>query len=481
MNRAVWFIFLFIFTFSYLIGQTTGGQLSTINIDSPSLSNNIVDYSVTRKIAVYLPPSYSVGASTKKFPAVYFLAGHGDNINRYINGDFQGFQLKTSMDNLIITGAIKEMIFVLLDGVNLMDGSFYENSSVTGNWRDWVSIDVVSYIDNNFRTIRKREARAICGHSMGGFGAVNIGMKNSDTFGLVYSLSPGLYDQNGLKDQGTFPNDATIKFYISKMNEWKQMEKSQAIAAFNSYINTQKSMGNWFTCFTYGYGAAFSPDPENYPSYVKYPYYLENNILKCDSTILKNYEKGYGGLAAKVTTYKSNLLSLIDFTIDYGINDYFQWICRGCKYLSQLLNTENISHQLVSFNGDHDDKLRSRIEQFMLPRLSAKLEFEETSSSLEEKEGLINDYHLFQNYPNPFNPNTIIGFELPKTSKVNVKIYDALGVEVRSLIDDTQNVGSHYIIWYGDNNFGQRVSSGAYFYRIVAGDFVQTKKMILMK
>jgi predicted amidohydrolase YtcJ len=91
------------------------------------------------------------------------------------------------------------------------------------------------------------------------------------------------------------------------------------------------------------------------------------------------------------------------------------------------------------------------------------------------------DFQLFQNYPDPFNPSTIIRYKLPKMSNVQIKIYDALGKEVRSLINETQTAGTHNLMWDAVNNYGQRVSSGVYFYSIVAGDFIQTKKMILMK
>lgn len=476
MNRKIiTFIFL-ISAFSLFKGQS-GGQLIKIYIDSHSLGNSLVDNFETKKIAVYLPPSYSDTIAKKHYPVVYFLTGYGDCIDLYLNGSFSGFFLNYSMNILINNGTIKEMIFVLIDGVNLMDGSFYENSPVTGNWRDWVAEDVVNYIDYHYRTIRKRESRAICGHSMGGFGAINIGMRNSDTFGLVYALSPGLFDLNGLKYQGMFSNEGTIRSSIARMDGWKNMGSSQALADFKSYIQTEKQGGNWFTCFTYGYGAAFSPDPNANPPFIKYPYYLENNVLKCDSAILKNYENGFGGLASKVTKFKNNFLSLIDFTIDYGINDSYGWICSGCKYMSQLLTAQNIPHQLVSFDGGHQDQLRSRIEQFMLPRLSAKFEYEEPSA-VDERKGILNDYRLFQNYPNPFNPATSIEYSVPDIEMVTLNVYDILGRKAATLVNEVQQAGS-YNIQLSTNNY--RLTSGVYFYRLTAGNYSATRKMIVMK
>lgn len=90
-------------------------------------------------------------------------------------------------------------------------------------------------------------------------------------------------------------------------------------------------------------------------------------------------------------------------------------------------------------------------------------------------------YSLEQNYPNPFNPETIISYNLPKQSRVQIKIYDITGNEIRSLIDEEKSAGKHNILWDSRNNFGQRVSSGIYFYKIVADNFIETKKMVLMK
>jgi len=88
------------------------------------------------------------------------------------------------------------------------------------------------------------------------------------------------------------------------------------------------------------------------------------------------------------------------------------------------------------------------------------------------------DYALSQNYPNPFNAQTVIKYELPKTGKVLLKIYNTLGQEVRTLVDEEKQAGYHSINWDGRNDEGSRVSSGIYIYRIQTGDFVKAKKML---
>ena len=84
-------------------------------------------------------------------------------------------------------------------------------------------------------------------------------------------------------------------------------------------------------------------------------------------------------------------------------------------------------------------------------------------------------------YPNPFNPITTLRYDLPEHSYVNVTVYDMLGREIRTLVNTTQDAGFKSVIWDATNNYGKPVSTGVYLYKIQAGDFVQTKKMVLLK
>ncbi len=94
---------------------------------------------------------------------------------------------------------------------------------------------------------------------------------------------------------------------------------------------------------------------------------------------------------------------------------------------------------------------------------------------------LPNKYDLYQNYPNPFNPTTTISYTLPEAGAVKIKIYDILGREVAKLVDEQKNAGKHSVVWNGNDDSGKMVASGNYFYQIICGDFIQTKKMILLK
>jgi hypothetical protein len=93
-----------------------------------------------------------------------------------------------------------------------------------------------------------------------------------------------------------------------------------------------------------------------------------------------------------------------------------------------------------------------------------------------KNEQTITDFFVTQNYPNPFNPNTKIKYSIPQLSNVVIKVFDILGNEIETLLNEEKQIGTYEITWYAEE-----LPSGVYFYQLKAGDFIQTKKMILMK
>jgi poly-gamma-glutamate capsule biosynthesis protein CapA/YwtB (metallophosphatase superfamily) len=116
------------------------------------------------------------------------------------------------------------------------------------------------------------------------------------------------------------------------------------------------------------------------------------------------------------------------------------------------------------------------------PVLNAKVNYTETNfsdivTSLSEEVRFVpNDFVLHQNFPNPFNPSTKIKYSVPHSSQVVIKVFDVLGNEIETLVNEEKPVGTYELTWNAAN-----LPSGVYFYQLRAGSFVQTKKMILMK
>lgn len=98
-----------------------------------------------------------------------------------------------------------------------------------------------------------------------------------------------------------------------------------------------------------------------------------------------------------------------------------------------------------------------------------------------DETGLPITFSLGQNYPNPFNPVTTLQYDLPENSFVNITIYDLLGREVRTLVKQSQEAGFKTVLWNATNDNGKPVSAGVYLYQIQAGEFIQTRKMILLR
>lgn len=94
---------------------------------------------------------------------------------------------------------------------------------------------------------------------------------------------------------------------------------------------------------------------------------------------------------------------------------------------------------------------------------------------------LPNNFLLKQNYPNPFNPSTNIEFNVSKQSLVNISIYDINGKLINELVNERKNIGNYLTKWNGTDQKGNKVASGTYFYKVQSDNFIETKKMILLK
>ncbi len=132
------------------------------------------------------------------------------------------------------------------------------------------------------------------------------------------------------------------------------------------------------------------------------------------------------------------------------------------KAKSNLLSLRNLSSEELEKN---------RVGDLLLTTKSIRNEL--------EKDNNVNNpikYNLSQNYPNPFNPTTTISYDIQNDGIVTIKIYDILGKEVKVLVNEFRQAGSYQI-----NFDGYNLSSGIYFYKLETGNFVQTKRMALIK
>ncbi len=198
----------------------------------------------------------------------------------------------------------------------------------------------------------------------------------------------------------------------------------------------------------------------------------------------------YEGMLVDVTGVTFNLAGgIFDSTGQLrfgGTSYYFNGDSTNVIYIDRQLWDEfhNLAIPSVAVN------VRGIVTQFktsspftsgyqLLPRKTADIN---VGVSVKEDE-IINPkaFSLGQNYPNPFNPTTAISYEIPKASDISIKVYNLLGQEIRTLFKGKQNAGKFVITWDGRDNAGKAVSTGIYFYRLNAPNFIQTRKMIMIK
>lgn len=186
---------------------------------------------------------------------------------------------------------------------------------------------------------------------------------------------------------------------------------------------------------------------------------------------------------SSVTTVKTtNLRNLDGLAGDHDGNYYVSAWGTGSVYRfdNQFVNAPVIISS--GHSGPADIYFNPNHSQLVVPNFNANsLTFITINPVTIEDRPYADGFQLKPNYPNPFNPATVIRYQLAVNSKVTLKVYNLLGQEVRTLVNLHKSAGSHSVMWDGKNNQGQSVSSGVYLYRLEAGDFVRTRKMIMMK
>jgi S-formylglutathione hydrolase len=362
-RRLTRFIFAFVYAISFAAtgfaqeaSRAAAGRLVEVKVSAPALKGNLLGDPAEQSVAVYLPPSYDTSPA-KRFPTLYLLHGFLANNKAWTGGGYQGLNLQSSMDEMIKAGKIREMIVVLPNEWNAYRGAFYTNSTVTGNWEDYIYRDLVQNIDTNYRTLARPESRGIAGHSMGGYGAVMLAMKHPDVFSAVYALSPCCL---GIEADMSSENPAWLKT-VRLTSKEQLKEKPEALDEF-------------FEIAFVALSAALSPNPDRGPFYVDFPYQEREGRLEKNESVLAKWR-------SKMPLYivdenKENLLKLRGIFIDYGQKEEFSHIRITSQLFSKALAERNIPHMFEVYEGgNHGNKIRERVETRVLQFFSDKLVF----------------------------------------------------------------------------------------------------------
>lgn len=320
-----------------------------------------------RKLAVWLPPQYDETLSTSRakgkgrhFPVLYDLVGFMGSGLSHINWRNFEENIPERAARLIFEGKMGPTILVFPDCFTAMGGNQYINSSAIGNYADYLTRELIPFVDREFRTLASREHRGCFGKSSGGYGAVIHGMKYAKYWGAIASHSGDAYfDFVYMHD---WPNALTelmkhrkIKreagvINVSKDERGAALGKDDGrVRSFLDSIGKKEkfSESEGHTLMMMAMAASYDPDPK-VPLGFRLPFNLETGErieqrwkqwLKHDPIEL-------------VSKHRANLKSLKGIYIDCGWRDQYQ-IHYGARILSKRLAATRIKHTYEEFDDTH--------------------------------------------------------------------------------------------------------------------------------
>lgn len=353
MKRVSILIFLLAVSISCFPQQSRKGKVLEQKILSKSIQGNPGGEDPSRSVTVYLPPGYDAG--TYRYPVIYFLHGFGADDKRVISET----HINELMDTAIVLGLIRPTIIVMPSSRTHFRGSFYTNSTLMGKWADFISKDLVEYVDKNYRTIADRNSRGLVGHSMGGHGALKVGMSYADVFGSVYAMSPAVLNW---AEEMNLDNPAFKKISAAK-------EESEVKNQFMNLVMISL-------------GRAFSPNQQNPPFFADFPATYAGDSIKINIDVVKLWEANFP--INMINDHLGALKSLNALKIDWGRNDEFDHIPVTCLQFSKKLEAYGVKHMAEEFNGTHGDRLSGmdgRIYTEMIPFFAGSLTYEKIKTT----------------------------------------------------------------------------------------------------
>ncbi len=316
------------------------GTVERISVHGKSLEGNLEGDSPDREVTVYLPPSYA-GDQARRYPVVYLLHGYGGRDDTFTE---RLGRLRDSADRLAPMQGFSEMIVVTPSAYTLHKGSMYSSSPVTGDWERFIAEDLVAAIDGKYRTLTDRMSRGLAGHSMGGYGALRIGMKRADVFSSLYIMSACCLTANRNPTAESMAAAAAI-------TTREQAEAAASAPGFGPSV-------------TLASAAAWSPNPKNPPLYLDLP-------VK-DGTIRPEIVAKWVANAPleMISQHVAGLMQQYQIVIDIGTKDT---LLASNRQLHDALLKLRVPHEYEEYEGDHTSGVRERIERNLLPFFSKNL------------------------------------------------------------------------------------------------------------
>lgn len=309
--------------------QQKQGTVARLRHESAVLKNNPLGDKFVRDLYVYLPPGYD--ESERKFPVVYCLTGFGGRGKSLLNNNLFAPNLAERMDKLIASDAIQPMIVVMPDCATKYGGSQYINSTATGDYEDYLTKEIVPFVDEHFRTINDKNSRAVMGKSSGGYGALILAMRRADQFNLICSIAGDAYFELCY-----FP-DIPKAFRAIKGNPQKLVEK------FHDE-NVRKGKDDFVGLNIIGMSACYSPNGADFDL----PFNMQTGEIDW-----KVWEKWLAHDPVRLVEKSvENLKSLRLLFIDAGTRDEFA-MDLGARILCERLRKLDVPHIHEEFDDGH--------------------------------------------------------------------------------------------------------------------------------
>ena len=334
---------LAVFLISVQPAEAQIGAVEHIKVHGKLLEGNLEGDSPDRDVSVYLPPSYKKN-SKQRYPVIYMLHGYTDSDDKWMGPTKHWINLPSVIDKALAAKESREFIIVMPNGFTRYHGSMYSNSVITGDWEDFVAQELVAYMDAHYRTIPEAASRGLAGHSMGGYGAMRIGMKHPEIFSAVYLQSPCCMTAPDPQANAT------------------SLEKAATVKNFDDIAQVE-----FLPRAMLASAAAWSPNPQNPPLYLDLPWK--------DGEWQPEIAQRWAANAPLVTVdqYITNLKRLKGLAFDAGDKD--QPIASNIAILDEDLNTNNVPHFFEIYDGDHLNHIAERFEMKVLPFFSKNLSF----------------------------------------------------------------------------------------------------------
>lgn len=314
------------------------GKLVREKVHGKSLEGNATGDAADRWVSVYLPPSYATSPN-KRYPVLYLLHGIVDTDRNWTRQKKAWRNIQSVMNRGIARGWFGEMIVVMPNQRTKGFGSWYVNSAATGKWEDFTVKELVSSIDSRYRTLAKPESRGIGGHSMGGYGAISLGMKHPEVFSVVYGMSPAILGWGG---DLTLQNPA-----------FRAVLRAKSVREL--FKRTRSDPRGEYKAGILSIAQAFSPNPKKPPFFADFPSRVVGGRLLPAEPAFGRWEAHFP--LRMVARYRANLMKLRGLRFDSGYQDRFTHIPVTTRALSSRLTGHGVPHVFEEYNGNHYNRV----------------------------------------------------------------------------------------------------------------------------